>query len=76
MSGLTLLIALLAPFTRYGFPSGNDLGLGHLVLDAPLNIIPMYAPPRENSTFAEATAANGPGKVLGTLAPFAMVNVS
>ena len=74
MSGLTLLIALLAPFTRYGFPSGNDLGLGHLVLDAPLNIIPMYAPPRENSTFAEATAANGPGKVLGTLAPFAMVN--
>ena len=74
MSGLALLTALLTPFTRYGFPSGNDLGLGQFVLDAPLNIIPMYAPPRENFTFAEATAANGPGKNLGTLAPFAMVN--
>ena len=31
MSGLTLLTALLTPFTRYGFPSGTDLGLGHLV---------------------------------------------
>ena len=41
MSGLTLLTALLTPFTRYGFPSGNDLGLGHLVLDTPFNIIPM-----------------------------------
>ena len=74
MLGLALLTAFLTPFTRYGFPSGNDLGLGHHVLDAPLNIIPVYAPPRENSTFAEATAANGPGKDLGTLAPFAMVN--
>ena len=59
MSGLALLTALLTPFTRYGFPSGNDLGLGQFLLDAPLNIIPMYAPPRENFTFAEATASEG-----------------